>query len=67
MFELLIVFLFLSILLNVFLIFHKIKSKPQKKLDLSAQELLSEILAGPAVVRIDVIEKDSILMWKGRH
>tara|TARA_R110000796_G_scaffold142352_1_gene258893 strand:+ start:1829 stop:2044 length:216 start_codon:yes stop_codon:yes gene_type:complete len=55
-----------SFLLNVFLAYKLFRSKKEKALSKSAQELLSEILSGPTVVRIEVIEKDSILQWKGR-
>lgn len=36
-----------------------------KQPDATAQELLSEILAGPAVVKIEVIDRGSLLQWKG--
>lgn len=54
-----------SFFLNVILLFKFSSLQTKPKLGKNAQALLSEILAGPTVVRIELIEKDSILQWKG--
>jgi len=42
-----------------------LKKQEDPKLDRTAQKLLADILAGPAIVKIDVIDKHTILQWKG--
>jgi len=42
---------------------HRKSKKPA--LDDTAQKLLSSILSGPAVVRIEVIDKGSIIQYRG--
>jgi len=37
-----------------------------KQPDATAQHVLSELMAGPAVLRIEVIEKGSIMQWRSR-
>lgn len=40
------------------------KRSKHKKLDQTAQELLAEIMSGPAVVKVDLVERDSIIQWR---
>ncbi len=36
----------------------------KKKPDANAQEILSELFSGPVVLRIELIEKNSIMQWR---
>lgn len=57
----------ISVVSNVVLavLLHRLhKKSKQKKPDMTAQELLAEIMAGPAVIKVEVVERDSILMWR---
>lgn len=56
-----------SLLSNAALCFYlyKLRKKlKQKKPDATAQEVLAEIMAGPAVLKIDVVERDSLIQWR---
>lgn len=55
-----------SLLANAFLAYllrKKPKQNPQP--DANAQEVLAELLAGPAVFRIEAIDRGSLIQWKG--
>lgn len=57
----------LSLTLNAAVIFFLVKLRKQikqKQPDANAQEVLAELLSGPAVVRIEVIEKNSLIQWR---
>lgn len=59
--------LVLSLVFNAYL-YSQIKKKPENKtLDQNAQDLLAEILQGPAVVKIEVIDRGSLLQWRPRN
>jgi len=57
-----------SLILNIVLgyVTYRLQKKSKyKKPDANAQEVLAEILAGPTVVKIEVIERDSLIQWRG--
>lgn len=57
----------ISLIINIALGFslYKLSKKlKQKKPDASAQEVLAEIMSGPAVLRIEVVDRDSLIQWK---
>ncbi len=59
----------LSLLLNVILgalLYKAKKLQTAKKPDANAQEVLSELLQGPAVFRIECIDAGSIIQWRGK-
>jgi hypothetical protein len=56
---------FLTNLALAYLVFRLHKKSKQKKPDATAQEVLAEILSGPSVVKIEVVERDSIIQWRG--
>lgn len=56
-----------SIAMNlIFLIYlSKLKNKIKaRQPDANAQEVLSELMAGPVVMKIELIEKGSIVQWR---
>ena len=60
--------LVVSLILNIVLalvVYRLRKQSKQKKPDATAQEVLAEILSGPSVVKIEVVERDSIIQWRG--
>ncbi len=60
------VFLFTaSVSLNCFLSYKVNKSKSNTQLDKDAQALLTELMSGPAVVKIEIVDKHSLIHWKG--
>lgn len=57
----------LSVVLNIILAFFLIRFKrnlPKKQPDANAQEVMAELMAGPAVFRIEIVDKGSILQWR---
>lgn len=60
--------LVLSLVTNVILflgLLYFYKKSKEKKLDANAQEMMAELFAGPAVFKIEIIDRGSILQWKG--
>jgi hypothetical protein len=67
MIELIIASLCFSTAINLGLVFYISNLKKQikkPKPDLNAQEVLSELMAGPALIRVEVIERDSLIQWR---
>jgi hypothetical protein len=57
-----------SLGLHVFQFYQLKKTKTAKRpLDISAQELLRDLISTGAVVRIDRIDPDSLLLWRNNH
>jgi len=62
------ILLTVSFLANIVFSLYLLKVRDQKKvekLDKTAEDLLGQLLIGPAIVKIEVIEKGSLLQWKG--
>lgn len=58
-----------SLILNVTLgvLIYRHKNKPLNKApDANAQEVLGQLMSGPAVFRIECIENGSIIQWRGQ-
>lgn len=53
---------FLSVSLNAFLLFRQSKQKAQKPLTLDAQGLLHDLMGRGAVLRIDVLNADDLIL-----
>lgn len=57
----------ISLLTNLALVLTVVNLRTKRrnqKPDASAQEVLSELMAGPAVVKIEVIDRDSLIQWR---
>lgn len=48
----------------IFTVFNLRAKRRQAKPDASAQEVLSELMAGPAVFKIEVIDRNSLIQWR---
>lgn len=55
--------LIFNIVLGIF-VYKLHKKSKQKKPDATAQEVLAEILAGPAIIKVEIVERDSIIQWR---
>jgi hypothetical protein len=54
----------LNIGLVLYIVYLYKKPKPKKNLDIDAQEIIASLMAGPAIFKIEVIEKDSLIQWR---
>ncbi len=57
----------ISLISNIvlsFFTYRLYKKSKQKKPDATAQEVLAEIMAGPAILKIEVVERDSLIEWR---
>lgn len=54
----------LSLALNAIALFavYRLRKSPPKRLDTTAQDLLHELTHGGAVLRIDVLDKESLIL-----
>lgn len=54
-----------SLSVNAVLTYLIISRKKRKTLDTTAQQVLSELMAGPAIIKVEVIDRGSLIQWKG--
>lgn len=57
----------ISLLTNLALILTVINLRAKRrepKPDASAQEVLAELMAGPAVFKIEVVDRNSLIQWR---
>ena len=61
------VFFVLSLLINLALIFYVIKKKPsQKQLTIDARMILQDLISGPALVKIEYLDRSEVFLRSPR-